>query len=119
MGQGSWKLEALPATLVGTERLLWEAAGNNGLGKEPVNTVGAQSPSPTVQWMERERTRGRQNKRSKDSSGGLVHLLREPRGGRKGTSVARATTERLEKESVIGGKWEAGRREGAHLHFQS
>lgn len=53
--------------------------------------------------MERERTRGRQEQKVKGffrwEEGEHVHLLREPRGGRKGTTIARATTlnERMEK----------------------
>ena len=58
MGQ-RWIRQVRGEKLVGTEPLLWEAAENNGLGEERVNTARAQSPSPAVQWMEREKTRGR------------------------------------------------------------
>lgn len=67
--------------------------------------------------MERERTRGRQEQKVEGllrwEGSELVHLLREPRGGRKGTAVARATTliERMEKmglqrknQSQVGGR---------------
>lgn len=67
--------------------------------------------------MERERTRGRQEQKVKEffrwEGGEHVLLLREPRGGRKGTAVARATilTERMEKMgrqrnnwSLVGGR---------------
>lgn len=64
-----------------------------------------------------ERTRGRQEQKVKGflrwEGGEYVHLLREPRGGRKGTAVAKATTltERMEKmelqrkkQSSVGGR---------------
>lgn len=68
MGCSVWK--PCPATWVGTEQLPWEAAESNGLGKKWVDTARAESHSPTVPWMERDRTRGRRNESSRDSSGG-------------------------------------------------
>lgn len=67
-GCSVWK--PYPATRVGTEQLPWEIAESNELGKKWVDTARAESHSPTVPWRERERTRGRSNKSSRDSSGG-------------------------------------------------
>ena len=71
MGHGVWKPH--PATSVSTEWLPWEVTEDQGLGKEWVDMARTESPSSTVLWMKRERTRGNQEQNVKgehDSSGG-------------------------------------------------
>lgn len=71
MGHGVWKPH--PATLVSTEWLSWEVTEDQGLGKEWVDMARAESPSSTVLWTKRERTRENQEQNVKgehDSSRG-------------------------------------------------